>query len=222
MNLNEHKGIAFGGLVAIIAIIANIAQILDWLGIKPKEKQTPDTSSSVIEVAIPETIEETAPPETEAPTEKPTEKPTEPPETEPPKPKTIKLTSLDYFATSHNSDFKIETMNDNIGNSHTSFISFWTTDGFVQYYLNSKYLEFSGQIFLTDKWKSLDEESYVEILADGNTLATFVMIAGVLPQDFLLDVTDVQILEIHYSEKFKSSFHGDAVGIDATLTERPQ
>ncbi|MEE5993543.1 MAG: hypothetical protein V3G42_09920 [Oscillospiraceae bacterium] len=138
-------------------------------------------------------------------------------------PQTVKLTDLEIYST-NNYDGAFQVVNsleDNTGKSHSSAWgnrSFYG-DKFNQYYLNNEYLEFSGTVFLTKKATYLEDKTiFVEFSGDGNPLGTFQLTTGTQPQDFLIDVTGVTILEIRATVPYVG--WGNYVGIDATL-KRP-
>lgn len=75
--------------------------------------------------------------------------------------------------------------------------SVYTTRGVVKYNLEAKYISIKGKLGLTDDINN--EDTTFEVYGDGNLLASYLLEAGSLPQDFLVDVTNVTELEYRWS-----------------------
>ncbi|MBR3630671.1 MAG: hypothetical protein IKN55_09420 [Oscillospiraceae bacterium] len=141
------------------------------------------------------------------------------------KPKVVKLTDLDYF----NAEDALRddgALKDNLGQIHTNALGTphsLTDDGFTQYYVNQKYKQISGTIFLYYDLRSTGSNTVIEFRGDGVELATFSFTGGTLPQDFELDIPDVNVLEIayHHTNCSIGCYQSTSVcvGIDATLTK---
>ncbi|MCR4646164.1 MAG: hypothetical protein K5695_12285 [Oscillospiraceae bacterium] len=217
MKYEEHKTavkVGVGTLViAIIAVFANLTQILDWLGIKP-HNNSPTESSSISEKITTETEPISFSELTETQTVVP------PKEYEP---KEVKLTDLDYF--NGDNALCVISTKDNLGNTYPSILSTSSggsvyNDGYSQYYLNKKYSHLFGSAFLQYDSRSSNYETIIEFRGDGIILGTLSFTGGVLPQEFDYNVEDVDVLEIKYHNGMTLiGTEWAFVGIDATLTK---
>jgi|GEM_PF-5052789 len=211
MKLNEKKTeLTIAGIGSALVIITTIVANLSEIDRNKKEKETTPTETTIVigeesqeenekivETVIVKEVEtifikET--PETST-TEFVTEAPTEPK----PKEKKTRLTSLDYFnASDDNGGFFIKgSEKDNLGNAHTDvLIPHYWLNCWTQYYINRKYNSFSGTVFLTYDAKTETGSHIFEVYGDDTLLYSYEFTAGVLPQEFTVDVTDVEILEL--------------------------
>ncbi len=107
------------------------------------------------------------------------------------------------YTTVGDADCLVETENDvmdNVGKVHKRVYRIYGTSGDdfqATFMLNSEYSTLKGTFFLTDDSKSNSCESYMEFYADGEYIgSTSVFSAGVKPEKFELDVTDVEELTV--------------------------
>ncbi len=226
MNLNEKKRetITIASIGSALLVITGIIANLSEIDRNRKEKETPPTEPTIIaEETIPETETSTQLPTTESttelsttepPTELSTEPPTEPVETE------IMLYELTPFNSGYTNGslftedrFFIATKNlkDNVGNTYDSAMvqcDQYEPGGYSQYYVNGKYTNFSGTAFLPEENKNWNYDINFSISGDDVLLYSTTLVAGVLPQNFSLDISGVTILEIktevgYYSSEIK-------------------
>lgn len=128
----------------------------------------------------------------------------------------IYITDMEYMSCVNRVETQ-EKLKDNIGNTYHNGlfmardISFlgdkgWYGEGSADYYLNGKYAVFSGTVAVPTKNENNTRSSYFEVYGDGKLLYTSpVMEKTSLPENFSINITDVQVLKISYPESNENS-----------------
>lgn len=124
----------------------------------------------------------------------------------------VYITDLNYMSCLNNVR-KQDNLKDNIGNLYHNGLYMGEThhgfcygEGSADYYIQGKYETFSGTVAVESGNEGSNYSAYFEVYGDGNLLYTSpIMTNTSLPENFLIDITGVQILKISYPDSNESA-----------------
>lgn len=127
----------------------------------------------------------------------------------------VYITDMEYMSCV-NEVKEQDNLKDNIGNMYHNGLFMghnrsimdgrWSGEGSADYYIQGKYVTFSGTVAVPSGHESSDYSAYFEVYGDGKLLYTSpVMEKGSFPESFTIDITDIKVLKISYPDSNKDA-----------------
>lgn len=226
-SFDKKKVFGIGGILtgvaAIIAVVANLAQIIDTGRgvISDKTEKSRNTATTAVVETVKKTTKTTKAEQEDAIEISDVEQETEPPTEAQPA-----VTYLDSLKVAESNHYNEDESNaiDTIGNTYTSHVLsigivgyYSDEDTYAMYYLGGKYKTLSGTIAVNDKSRD-NGKGEVSILCDDNVVYTTGAVSrATAPVEFSVNIENCQWLKI--AEYSYNGYNGYDKNINFILSD---